>query len=129
MRNHSERHPRMRRWTAMGILLGLLAFLGAGSPRAVLARPADTTAAATVPAPAAEPKQKPEEAARQQMEAEAEQMAQLAAELKASLDHSNEDMLSMQVVRKAAALEKLAHGLRTRPHAPEAAPQPKPATR
>ena len=45
---------------------------------------------------------------RKQMAADAQQLVQLAKELKAAVDKSNENELSLDVVRKAAAIEKLA---------------------
>lgn len=44
--------------------------------------------------------------------ADAEQLFQLASDLKAAVDKSNENVLSLQVVRRAEAVEKLAHELR-----------------
>jgi len=43
---------------------------------------------------------------------DAEKLFQLASELKAAVDKSNENVLSLQVVRRAEAVEKLAHELR-----------------
>ena len=42
----------------------------------------------------------------------AEQLFQVASELKVAVDKSNENVLSIQVVRRAEAVEKLAHELR-----------------
>lgn len=43
---------------------------------------------------------------------DAEQLFKLASELKTAVDKSNENVLSLQVVRRAEAVEKLAHELR-----------------
>jgi hypothetical protein len=41
-----------------------------------------------------------------------DQLLELATELKQYVDHSNENMLSLDVVRKAEQIEKLAHNVR-----------------
>ena len=57
--------------------------------------------------------------------ADAEQLFQLASELKAAVDKSNENVLSLQVVRRAEAVEKLAHELRQKiKDHPAGAPKP-----
>jgi hypothetical protein len=48
----------------------------------------------------------------QDMRDDAEKLFQLATELKAAVEKSNENLLSLEVVRKAEELEKLAHRVR-----------------
>ena len=43
-----------------------------------------------------------------------DKLLQLATELKQYVDKSNENVLSMDVVRKAAEIEKLAHSVKTK---------------
>jgi hypothetical protein len=43
-----------------------------------------------------------------------DQLLKLATELKEYVDKSNENVLSMDVVRKAAEIEKLAHSVKTK---------------
>jgi hypothetical protein len=56
---------------------------------------------------------------------DAEQLFQLASGLKAAVDKSNENVLSLDVVRRAEAVEKLAHALRQKiKDHPTGAPKP-----
>ena len=47
-----------------------------------------------------------------------EKLLKLAVELKASVDKSNENLLSMDVVKKAEEIEKLAHSVRDKMKGP-----------
>lgn len=47
-----------------------------------------------------------------------EKLLKLAVELKASVDKSNENLLSMDVVKKAEEIEKLAHSVREKMKGP-----------
>lgn len=48
----------------------------------------------------------------QEIRRDSEQLLKLAAELKQCVDKSNENVLSMDVVRKADEIEKLAHSVK-----------------
>lgn len=62
----------------------------------------------------AEQMQKEAKAARQkQMKQDAEKLLQLATELKDSVDKTNANVLSLEVVRKAEEIEKLAKHVKT----------------
>lgn len=45
---------------------------------------------------------------------ESTQLLRLATELKAEIDKTNKDVLSIAVIRKADAIERMAHGMRGR---------------
>lgn len=93
----------MNRFAGAIALMLFLCPSGVGGTRDSL-RPAPQSAAPQ----ASEQAKKPPTDAR----TDAEQLFQLASELKAAVDKSNENVLSLQVVRRAEAVEKLAHELR-----------------
>jgi hypothetical protein len=105
-------------------MLGLAA--GAGLLRGhAQSAPAPTTAAgapekvASVPAPAAGQQEKPptgntaEEAQKQEIASECSDLLKMATDLKSAVDKTTIDTLSVTVVRKAGAIEQLAHKVRT----------------
>jgi hypothetical protein len=47
-----------------------------------------------------------------------EKLLRLAVELKASVDKSNENLLSLDVIKKAEEIEKLAHSVRDKMKGP-----------
>jgi predicted TIM-barrel fold metal-dependent hydrolase len=51
---------------------------------------------------------------RKRMVSDADKLLALAAELKADVDKSSKNELSMEVIRKAAEIEKLAHDVKER---------------
>jgi hypothetical protein len=95
------------------LAVGLALMLGGAAFKALPAAPA---AAQFVPPPSQAEKEMLE---RQQREAnkrrqqdirnDTEKLFQLATELKTAVDKSNENLLSLEVVRKADEVEKLAH--------------------
>ena len=54
------------------------------------------------------------EARHTRMEADAAKLLELSTELKADVDKAGKDELSLEVIRKAAEIEKLAHDVRER---------------
>lgn len=52
------------------------------------------------------------------LKADADKLLKLAAELKDSVDKSNENVLSLDVVKKAEEIEKLAHSVRDKMKGP-----------
>jgi hypothetical protein len=52
------------------------------------------------------------------IKSDAEKLLKLAVELKASVDKSNENLLSMEVVKKAEEIERLAHSVRDKMKGP-----------
>jgi len=52
------------------------------------------------------------------IKSDTEKLLKLAVELKASVDKSNENLLSMEVVKKAEEIEKLAHSVRDKMKGP-----------
>jgi hypothetical protein len=52
------------------------------------------------------------------IKSDAERLLKLAVELKASVDKSNENLLSVDVVKKAEEIEKLAHSVRDKMKGP-----------
>jgi hypothetical protein len=104
--------------------LGLAA--GAGLLRGhAQSSPAPTTAAgapekaASAPAPAAGQQEKPpigntaDEAQKRQIASECADLLKMATDLKSEVDKTTKDTLSLTVVRKAGAIEQLAHKVRT----------------
>ncbi|HKN20375.1 MAG TPA: hypothetical protein VJX73_03110 [Terracidiphilus sp.] len=85
--------------------------------------PAPTNAApekvASAPAPAAGQQEKPpaantsDEAQKKQIASECSDLLKLATDLKSEVDKTTRDTLSVTVVRKASAIEQLAHKVRT----------------
>lgn len=68
---------------------------------------------ATKPEPPANPEdESPAARRRKQMSEESTQLLNLAMALKAEVDKTNKDMLSLQVIRKADAIEHLARTMR-----------------
>jgi type VI protein secretion system component VasF len=55
----------------------------------------------------------PEDAQKQQIASECADLLKMATELKSEVDKTNRDTLSVAVVRKASAIEQLAHKVRT----------------
>jgi hypothetical protein len=51
---------------------------------------------------------------KKQLAEQSKALLQMATELKSEVDKTNKDTLSMQVIRKAEELEKLAHSVRAR---------------
>jgi len=85
---------------------------------------APTTAAAapekvaSTPAPAAGQQEKPptgsaNETQQQQIASECADLLKMATDLKSAVDKTTRDTLSVSVVRKAGAIEQLAHKVRT----------------
>ena len=74
---------------------------------------------ASAPAPAAGQQQKPPaenaagETQKQQIASECADLLKMATDLKSEVDKTNRDTLSVTVVRKASAIEQLAHKVRT----------------
>ncbi|MGD1064474.1 MAG: hypothetical protein ABR860_14535, partial [Terracidiphilus sp.] len=106
--------------------LGLAA--GAGLLRGhAQSAPAPTTAAAagapekvaSAPAPAAGQQEKPptgntaDEAQKQEIASECADLLKMATDLKSEVGKTTKDTLSITVVRKAGAIEQLAHKVRT----------------
>jgi hypothetical protein len=60
------------------------------------------------PGPTQTEAQQPEAAPRKQTAVESTQLLAMAVALKAEVDKTNKDMLSLNVIRKADAIEKLA---------------------
>ena len=128
---HCAGRDRPRSWFRRGGLLCLLACCavlaiaaGAGLLRGhAQSTPAPTTAApekvVSAPAPAAGQQEKPPsgntaaEAQKQQIASECADLLKMAADLKSEVDKSTKDTLSITVVRKAGAIEQLAHKVRT----------------
>ncbi|MGA8763539.1 MAG: hypothetical protein WB562_11800 [Candidatus Sulfotelmatobacter sp.] len=52
------------------------------------------------------------------IKAETEKLLKLAVELKASVDKSNANLLSLDVIRKADEIEKLAHSVKDKMKGP-----------
>ena len=52
------------------------------------------------------------------IKSDTEKLLKLAVELKASVDKSNENLLSMEVVKKAEEIEKLAHSVKDKMKGP-----------
>jgi hypothetical protein len=93
------------------------------------AAPAPTTGAGTgtgtpekpaiAPAPAAGQQEKPptgntaDETQKQQIASECSDLLKMATDLKSAVDKTTKDTLSVTVVRKASAIEQLAHKVRT----------------
>jgi hypothetical protein len=87
--------------------------------------PAPTTAAgapekvASAPAPAAGQQENPpagntaDESQKKQIASECSDLLKMAADLKSEVDKTTKDTLSLTVVRKAGAIEQLAHKVRT----------------
>jgi type VI protein secretion system component VasF len=87
--------------------------------------PAPTTATgasekvASAPAPAAGQQEKPpagitaEDAQKQEVANECADLLKMATDLKSAVDKTTKDTLSIAVVRKAGAIEQLAHKVRT----------------
>ncbi|MDR3753592.1 MAG: hypothetical protein P4K93_05630 [Terracidiphilus sp.] len=85
--------------------------------------PAPTPAApekvASAPTPAVGQQQKPpaantaDETQKQQIASECADLLKMATDLKSEVDKTNRDTLSLTVVRKASAIERLAHKVRT----------------
>lgn len=69
-------------------------------------------AAATTHAPPQKPLGPAESPHRQKMVAESAQMLSLAVALKAAVDKTNKDTLSLNVIRRANELERLAHNMK-----------------
>jgi hypothetical protein len=102
--------------------LGLAAGSGLLRGRAQSA-PAPATAApekvASAPAPAAGQQEKPptgntaDEAQKQQIASECSDLLKMATDLKSEVAKTTVDTLSVTVVRKASAIEQLAHKVRT----------------
>jgi len=72
----------------------------------------------------------------QDIRGDTDKLLQLATELKAAVDKSNENLLSLDVVRKAEEVEKLAHRVKEKmkesvgpPQKDVLAPPPRPADR
>lgn len=64
---------------------------------------------------AQQPRPNPREVARQEaLRRDALRLAELASELQKEIEKSNENVLSVTILRKAAEVERLAHGLRER---------------
>jgi len=74
---------------------------------------------ASAPAPAPGQQQKPPaannpvDAQKQQIASECADLLKMATDLKSEVDKTNRDTLSVTVVRKAGAIEQLAHKVRT----------------
>ncbi len=86
----------------------LLCACPAGAQAGAPAVPAGSASAATQPViPTAADKQKA-------MQADMTRLLQLARQLKAAVDKSRKDELSMQVIREADEIEKLARSARSR---------------
>jgi hypothetical protein len=83
----------------------------AAVPAAAPAAPAATPAIGRQPAPAAG--EAPEEARKQEITNECADLLKMAEDLKVEVDKSTKDTLSVSVVRKAGAIELLAHQVRT----------------
>src|SRR5215469_18011203 len=92
----------MNRFAGAFAVLLFLCLSGAGG----------TQGASPPASPVAAPQAAEQAKAPQDARTDAEQLFQLASELKAAVDKSNENVLSLQVVRRAEAVEKLAHELR-----------------
>ncbi len=87
--------------------------------------PAPTTATAppekvaSIPAPAAGQQDKPptgnsaDETQKQEIASECADLLKMATDLKSAVDKTTKDTLSITVVRKAGAIEQLAHKVRT----------------
>lgn len=54
------------------------------------------------------------EARHKRMQADAAKLLELSTELKADVDKAGNDELSLEVIRKAAEIEKLAHDVKER---------------
>lgn len=52
------------------------------------------------------------------VKSDTEKLLKLAVELKASVDKSNENLLSVEVIRKAEEIEKLAHSVKDKMKGP-----------
>jgi hypothetical protein len=52
------------------------------------------------------------------LKADADKLLKLAVELKASVDKSNEHLLSLDVIKKAEEIEKLAHSVKDKMKGP-----------
>lgn len=97
----------------LGLLTSLLAIAAAGFAfiRGNAQSPAVQPAASAQPkqaAPQAKSNSNPNDPDQQ-----IDQLFQLATDLKAEVDKTNQEELSISVVRKAAAIEQLAHKVRT----------------
>jgi hypothetical protein len=77
---------------------------GAGPPAAGAMTPAPPNGGLSPDAPNAE--------RREQIAADSARLVKLASELKAEVDKSSKDTLSVSVIRKADAIEKLAHSVK-----------------
>jgi hypothetical protein len=121
-----------RRRGAPLCLLACCAALGLGAGAGLLrghaqsaAAPAPSAAAGTpekvdtAPAPAAGQQEKPssgntaDETQKQQIASECSDLLKMATDLKSEVDKTTKDTLSVTVVRKASAIEQLAHKVRT----------------
>jgi len=91
----------------------LAAGLDLGDPRT------DETTGACAPAPAAGQQEKPptgnaaDETQKQQIASDCADLLKMATDLKSEVDKTTKDTLSITVVRKAGAIEQLAHKVRT----------------
>lgn len=100
-----------------GALLFILAAgavpCGTGQQNAPAPKPvADNPAASPVPSSAPPPPDSPTEAREKQIASESAQLLKLATELKAAVDKTTKDTLSVEVIRKADAIERVARGVK-----------------
>ena len=103
-----------RLWLSAFMLAAAVAGASLFSGHAQSAGPLPASASAATPAPVAAPpaNQPVANAGSTDPKAQIAQLLQMATDLKTEVDKSNKDELSMAVVRKASALEQLAHKVR-----------------
>jgi hypothetical protein len=99
---------------ALTIAASLLHASSAGLAQTAVQTPAQTTAAAKVSQDfrAVENDNSKPPASPTSLAGEADTLYELAAELKVQVDRTNKNILSMTVVRKAQAIEQLAHQMK-----------------
>jgi hypothetical protein len=103
---------------AAGLLRGHAQSAAAPAPAPTIAA-GTPEKAAVAPAPAASQQEKPptgntaDETQKQQIASECSDLLKMATDLKSAVDKTTKDTLSVTVVRKASAIEQLAHKVRT----------------
>jgi hypothetical protein len=128
MKNQDQ--PEVRRPGSRTGAVGILLCLAMASPLAIAAQvqsptkaqpqdqqtqpaaPTQAVQGTEPPKPSPEPSSDPVQRRKDEIAADTAKLDQLANELKAEMDKSTKDTLSLNVVKKANEIEKLAHKLR-----------------
>ena len=108
-----------RATVALFLLLFLLAFHGyslpqQNLPRPGLALPADDNRPPTPDQIQKEMEKKANLQRQADLKRDADTLLKLSTELKAYVDKTNENVMSVEVIRKAEEIEKLAHSVKTK---------------